>query len=281
MLFTSCRTTTVRLSLVFLCAFLSHTTFSKIVPKTEHWIIIHGTFARSIPFIKWWKKGGDGYQALSQALSHKKESIVIHAFGWTGHNNHQARKDAARQLVKLAQTYLTDSSHSLHIVAHSHGGTVALLAAQMLAEQKSHLKIAQLFNLGTPVHAQWYPQAFSIIQTTYHLFSYGDMVQPVITMFERTLPAAQHIYNLQVKKDYGCPWHETLRSAELISQLPTLSALITEPGEYCLHLDTKSKTSPFFTISKDLTRAQDLEIDHAAIKQILTLYAESRKRSTL
>lgn len=277
---TACRTTKY-LSLVFLCAFLSHTIFSKALPKTEHWIIIHGTFARSISFTKWWQKGGDGYQALSRALSCKKESIIIHAFGWSGHNDHQARKDAARQLVKLAQTYLTDSSHSLHIVAHSHGGTVGLLAAQMLAEQKSHLKIAQLFNLGTPVHAQWYPQAFSIIQTTYHLFSYGDMVQPVITMFERTLPTAPHVYNLQVKKDYGCPWHETLRSAELISQLPTLATLITEPGEYCLHLDTKNKDVPFLSVSVDSTRAKDLEADHAAIKQILTLYADSRKWSQL
>ena len=280
MFFTSC-STTIRFSLVFLCTFLSQTTFSKVMPKTEHWVIIHGTFARSSSFIKWWKKGGDAHEALSKALSHKKDRITIHSFGWSGHNNHQARKDAARQLIKIAQTCLVDNSHSLHIIAHSHGGTVALLAAQMLAEQKSNLKIAQLFNLGTPVHFQWYPQAFTIIQTIYHLFSYGDMIQPVITMFERTLPSAPHVYNLQVKKDNSCPWHESLRSPELISQLPTLPALITGPGDYCLHLDTKTKPNPFLTISKDLTRVQDLNSDHAFIKQILALYADSRSISRI
>lgn len=268
-------------SLIFFYVLFSPTHLCGTPQKTEHWVIIHGTFARSIPFIKWWKKGGEGHEALSRALSKKKEKIIIYPFGWSGHNNHLARKQAAQELVKLAQTCLKDSSHSLHIVAHSHGGTVALLAAQMLAEQKSRLTFTQLFNLGTPVHALWYPRAFDVIKTTYHLFSYGDMVQPVITIFERILPCAPHIYNLQVKKDYGCPWHETLRSAELIAQLPTLHSLIKEPGDYCLHLDTKSKSFPFFTISKDLTRTQDLETDHAAIKQILNLYADSRKRSGL
>ena len=47
------------------------------MPKTEHWVIIHGTFARSSSFIKWWKKGGDAHEALSKALSHKKTALLF------------------------------------------------------------------------------------------------------------------------------------------------------------------------------------------------------------
>lgn len=274
-MFSAFRSTSLCFFLIFYCSSTSATS-----KTTEHWIVIHGTFARSTPFIKWWKPEGDGHLALRKALYKQKKNVITYAFAWSGHNNHGARTRAAQDLVKLISSCTKDSSHAVHIVAHSHGGTVALLAAQMLAEQKNSSRITQLFNLGTPVHALWYPRAFEKIDTVYHLFSYGDMVQPVITMFERILPAAKNVYNLQVKKDYGCPWHETMRSAELLSQLPTLSSLIKEPGDYCLHLDTKSKQEPFLTISLDTTRAKDLETDVAFTRQLLSLYSDSRKRTT-
>lgn len=247
--------------------------------KTEHWIIIHGTFARSIPLVKWWKKEGSGHQTLVKALSSKKKKVLVHSFAWSSENNHPARQQAARDLISFLKSLGNSTHRTIHIVAHSHGGTVALLAAHMIAEQRIPLRIAELFNLGTPIHASWYPKASSVIDTIYQLFSYGDMVQPVITMFQRILPPAPNIYNLQVKKDYSSPWHETLRSDELIMQLPTLHTLIKEPGEYCLHLDTKTKPEPFFTITPDTTREKDLATDLAFTRQIMNLYADSRKIS--
>jgi pimeloyl-ACP methyl ester carboxylesterase len=251
--------------------------------KVEHWILIHGTFARALP---WYKKGGSGYEALSQALAHSKErKFTIRPFLWSSYNNHPARIKAAQELVELLQQISVNKYHTIHIVAHSHGGTVALLAADLLASSSQQsaeqplLKIHELFALGMPVHADWYPQAWDSIETTYHLFSYGDFVQPVFTMFERMLPEHPNVYNLPVKKNNEGLWHETLRSAEILMQLPTLHTLFLEKDTYCLHLDTKTQDTPFFTVSRYSTeeKEKDRAIDQAYIKQILNLYAETRK----
>jgi pimeloyl-ACP methyl ester carboxylesterase len=279
---------------LFFCFFASATT--ETVPqkpqdspylsseKVEHWILIHGTFARALP---WYKKGGSGYEALFTTLTSSKKNFAIHSFSWTGYNNHKARTAAAQELLKLLQKLSSNNYHTIHIIAHSHGGTVALLAAHTLASlakghptsvETSSLCIKELFTLGMPVHTNWYPQAWDTIDTLYHLFSYGDFVQPVLTIFERMLPDAPNIYNLPVKKNNEGLWHETLRSADMIMQLPSLHTLLNEPGNYCLHLDTKSKEVPFLTATAytQEEKEKDLAIDHAYIKQILTSYADSR-----
>jgi hypothetical protein len=247
--------------------------------RVEHWILIHGTFARAMP---WYKKGGSGYEALSQALTRSKQrKFIVHSFLWSSFNNHEARTRAAQELRELLQQLSTNKYHTIHIVAHSHGGTVGLLTANMLTEQNSHLRITEFFALGMPVHADWYPKAWDSIDTMYHLFSYGDFIQPVFTMFERMLPKAPNIYNLPVKKNNEGLWHETLRSADILIQLPSLHKLLTEKGSYCLHLDTKSKETSFFTVTpySEEEKEKDKAIDQAYIKQILNLYAETRKRS--
>ena len=246
--------------------------------KAEHWILIHGTFARALP---WYKKGGSGYEALSKTLASQNKNFILHPFSWTGSNNHQARTKAAQELQELIVQLSANKYHTIHIIAHSHGGTVALLAAHMLADHQSKdtVRINELFALGMPVHANWYPKAWAVIDKVYHLFSYGDFIQPVLTIFERMLPEEPNIYNLPVKKNNEGLWHDTLRSADVLIQLPTLHILLTTQGSYCLHLDTKSKDTPFFTADSYTVeeKEKDLAIDHAYIKQILNLYAETRK----
>ncbi len=242
----------------------------------EHWILIHGTFARVLP---WYKQGGSGYEALSRTLTSHNKNFVLHPFSWTGYNNHQARTKAAQELQDLLQQLSINKYHTIHIIAHSHGGTVALLAAHMLSVKDPLIRINEIFTLGMPVHAHWYPKAWDAIDTVYHLFSYGDFIQPVLTIFERMLPNESNIYNLPVKKNNEGLWHETLRSADVIMQLPTLHTLLTKKEQYCLCLDTKSKETPFFTVAPYTAadKEKDLAIDHAYIKQILNLYAETRK----
>lgn len=251
--------------------------------KVEHWILIHGTFARALP---WYKKGGSGYEALFKTLTAKNKKFTIHSFSWTGYNNHLARTTAAHELIKQLQEVSANKYHTVHIIAHSHGGTVALLAAHHLTSSRktSALKITpsprihELFTLGMPVHTNWYPRAWENIDTLYHLFSYGDFIQPVLTIFERMLPEIPTIHNLPVKKNNEGLWHETLRSPEMITQLPSLHTLLPHPGNYCLHLDTKSTEFPFLTVTPYTKEEQekDRAVDHAYLKQILTSYADSR-----
>ncbi len=246
--------------------------------QVEHWIIIHGTFARIIP---WYKKGGSGYEALSKFLTTQNKPHTINSFLWSSSNNHQARIKAAQELQELLQLVSINKYHTTHIIAHSHGGTVVLLAVQMMIDQQlNNIRIKELFTLGMPVYTDWYPKACNSIDAIYHIFSYGDFIQPVFTVFERMLPEAPHIYNLPVKKNNEGLWHETLRSADVIIQLPFLHTLFTEKGSYCLHLDTKSKETPFFTAAPYTAeeKEKDFAIDQAYIKQIINLYAETRSR---
>jgi hypothetical protein len=53
-------------------------------------------------------------------------------FGWTGANRHQDRVFAAKQLAKrMVEIAARDPTARIHLVAHSHGGNVALAAVQL------------------------------------------------------------------------------------------------------------------------------------------------------
>lgn len=56
---------------------------------------------------------------------------VVHQFLWSGKNNHEARKTAARFLAREIAEYRTQGEN-VAIIGHSHGGNVALLAASQL-----------------------------------------------------------------------------------------------------------------------------------------------------
>ena len=69
---------------------------------------------------------------------------------WTGKNLDAARQLAARELV----TYIKANrklGEPITIVGHSHGGNVAIMAANMLAEDPELADVSiNLFNMNTP-----------------------------------------------------------------------------------------------------------------------------------
>lgn len=127
-------------------------------------IIIHGTFASQAD---WWKLGTGGTFAdrLESALSEQgmcgtvwqpvlKAGLSYEHFAWSGDNSHQARvaagRNLARSLHELGQRCSASSSSPLHInlIAHSHGGNVALEALRHL---KNTVRVQRLVCLGTPL----------------------------------------------------------------------------------------------------------------------------------
>ena len=63
-------------------------------------------------------------------------------FHWTGANDHDARLDAAERLFELISDIAEeDPSARIHLVAHSHGGNVALKAIQHYLDR--HLELAE------------------------------------------------------------------------------------------------------------------------------------------
>ena len=102
--------------------------------------LVHGTFAREAA---WTEASSTICAELHTRFS---ESIEFKRFSWTGSNTHLARREAARRLAADLQNDLNAHPEAEHIViAHSHGGNIALKALQLLKTKK-----VRTITLGTP-----------------------------------------------------------------------------------------------------------------------------------
>jgi len=178
-------------------------------------IIIHGTWGADAT---WYVPKGDFFDALEQTV-HKKNSSVV-SFRWSGGAGHEARVQAARNLVKLIKTY--HSSVAIYIIGHSHGGNVATLASHMLEEDEDNKHhIRALFTLGTPVMSNYLPN-MNVIHYLYNLFSFEDLIQTVLGVSGREYPEHRRIANLRIFIDGKEPNHSGLHHALVGKWLPYL-----------------------------------------------------------
>jgi pimeloyl-ACP methyl ester carboxylesterase len=93
--------------------------------------LIHGTFA---PSSDWAAVDS----AFARDLSARCGDIDFHRFVWSGSNTIKGREVAAQNLKEHVQEIYEryeslNISHKHHLICHSHGGTVALLACKDLA----------------------------------------------------------------------------------------------------------------------------------------------------
>jgi hypothetical protein len=108
-------------------------------------ILVHGTWGRGVfpkrrevfsyPRNKrWWFEEGSQFRTgLDEALKSASLDWPIHPFLWSGANSVHARDCAARELSdQLTKDLQGDPDAMAVIVAHSHGGNVALRALQHL-----------------------------------------------------------------------------------------------------------------------------------------------------
>ena len=92
-------------------------------PQSYHVTLVHGTFARGAP---WTRSGSRLASALHAGLDGPVE--VDHC-DWSGGNSASAREDGARRLAAhLREAALRHPDAKRFVVAHSHGGNVALYA---------------------------------------------------------------------------------------------------------------------------------------------------------
>ncbi len=74
-------------------------------------------------------------------------------FSWSGGNNHNARLEGAGKLAgTINEIRRNNPNEPINVIAHSHGGNVALQALKYGAE------IDNLVTLGTPVRKEYIPQ---------------------------------------------------------------------------------------------------------------------------
>ncbi|MEV4118711.1 hypothetical protein [Micromonospora sp. NPDC049645] len=109
--------------------------------------LVHGTFARDAP----WTRSDS---ALSTSL--RRAGCQVTQFAWSGRNSHRARSDAAQGLVEHLRRQLADHPRARHwVIAHSHGGNVALHAADRLRAARGGASRVTTVALATPfLHAR-------------------------------------------------------------------------------------------------------------------------------
>jgi pimeloyl-ACP methyl ester carboxylesterase len=124
--------------------------------------LVHGTWASDAAWVQADSK-------LCQGLSRIDPPPIVRSFHWSGHNSHRARLQAAEALTQqLGATFAEYPQAEHHLIAHSHGGNVALYA---LRNPLISDRIASVVCLATPfIHAQSRPvePAFEVLRMLTH-----------------------------------------------------------------------------------------------------------------
>ena len=123
-------------------------------------LLVHGTWGRGIfPKMldlrpgyfrgtkRWFEEGSQFCDGLDAALKSASLDWPIRAFLWSGANSVHARDRAARDLSKQLREELKDPDATAVIIAHSHGGNVALRALQYLDSMTGRIRV---ITLATP-----------------------------------------------------------------------------------------------------------------------------------
>jgi pimeloyl-ACP methyl ester carboxylesterase len=116
-------------------------------------VLVHGTWGRGFfpkrrdaslypPNKRWWFEEGSQFRMrLDEALKAASLDWQIRAFLWSGANSVHARDCAASELSHQLTIDLQDPEAKVVIVAHSHGGNVALRALQRLDSKAGKIKV--------------------------------------------------------------------------------------------------------------------------------------------
>lgn len=154
-------------------------------------VSVHGTGdgASAGEGAKWWQKGSMFAQELAAALARHGVKADLHPFHWSGDNSALARARGARALARMIRQ-LRGRYASVHVVAHSHGGNVANMAADHLHWGKARRArgLCCVVSVGTPFlkrRVDWWTYASAV------LFVLVSMVGPLA-------------WAMQIASDFPC-----------------------------------------------------------------------------
>jgi hypothetical protein len=115
---------------------------AKLEPVSHVITMIHGTFATHA---RWTLDNSPLCQALRDHLS---RNLIIRRFSWSGANRNLDRLDASKQLAGMLHEDIRRYPDAAHfIIAHSHGGNVALYALNDISLQS---KLHGIICMNTP-----------------------------------------------------------------------------------------------------------------------------------
>jgi pimeloyl-ACP methyl ester carboxylesterase len=111
------------------------------MPQTV--ILIHGTFAADAP----WTQANSAITTSLESIP--LTTIQVEKFLWSGRNSFSDRREAAARLVNRFRQLASDNQTTgIHLVAHSHGGNIAMLAVSEMGDSPSLIR--SVCTLGTP-----------------------------------------------------------------------------------------------------------------------------------
>jgi hypothetical protein len=120
-----------------------------------------------------------------KSLGDKNVSFHLYTFGWSGRLSRWEREKAAfnlyeqlkQEIIRLQKKHSTENI-KIEIVAHSHGGNVALNLAQVEEKGGSNLCIDRLVLLGTPIQNETHAFVEShVFKKVFNIYSTGDYIQ--------------------------------------------------------------------------------------------------------
>jgi len=133
----------------------------------------------------------------------KNKTFSFYTFGWNGRLDHKKRIRAAQDLynaltkeIAAIQQQRPHSKIKIEILAHSHGGNVALNLAAVEEKTNKNLCIDKLILLGTPIQSETknYVNS-SIFKKVYNIYSTGDAIQPIDIISTKD-PASKRRFNV-------------------------------------------------------------------------------------
>ena len=183
-------------------------------------IIVHGTWGTAS---SWNIPGGDFFDTLEKNAQRLGHATIN--FSWSGYLDPMHRANAGKALAKLIRSY--PSTTEFYIVAHSHGSNVAIVASQELGRQEhNHHRIKILYALGTPVDRTLYMPDMDVIDYYYNLFSFKDIVQPILGYCHRTYPTHDRIANIRILINGKEPDHYSIHHPVLARWIPNLHSML-------------------------------------------------------
>jgi hypothetical protein len=132
-------------------------------PPSTTCILVHGTFARGSA---WWQPGGHFHDYFEAEVRSDLYS-ASDRFSWSGGYSDEARATGG---LSLWQWVMDHGLDGLDVFAHSHGGSVAMLATQ------HGVGIGELFLLSCPVHIPKYMPKFTKVGTIVSVHVHMDLV---------------------------------------------------------------------------------------------------------
>ncbi|WP_433622942.1 hypothetical protein [Nocardia sp. CA-120079] len=129
--------------------------------QTVKLTLVHGTWPRGIfpstfqsrrrTAPRWFEPSSAFAERLISALRRADVHATLSQVEWTGENSLDARESAARELAELLNQQRTGSRFAPRvIIAHSHGGNVALRAVQIAADLGADCSNIAIVTISTP-----------------------------------------------------------------------------------------------------------------------------------